>query len=347
MPVSAHYDADVVAEMQTIGSFFVDVFFNHIYAAAAANRPDNVAGEFTSQVRAYILAVKSDRKSYVAAMQALTDHCKDVAGWQVGSTAALTDHIAALFVPPQHYMYLDARLKDEKVAQVVVNLVGSLGVFARSEPMVRLIVDQHDAKHASTIQRLLEHSVDVLFTERTRTANLLLRGESQAKGVDVSAEALNDLRRQVEELASAVAQHKLRNARAERKLRRAAERLGRTTAKLRSVRAAASKLKEVVRRLLAEREVSPAPVPQPQHVPRPSLQAPQQPQHVPQQPQHVPQQPQHVPRPTPQISYVANGRVRPENLRPATAAQAPRRRVRATSEIEDVSGEESPEVSSD
>lgn len=193
---------------EAIGTHFVDVFFNHIYALAQkqaqAGDARSVTSAYQDAVAAYVQQVGQSGAAYQQTVNQLHLYVKDWVSMGANDYATFVDRTVACLVPDDYFADLTPKQKDELFSQMVSNVLAGMAVYCTKAPKLALIVDQHSARAASTIEEMQNYASSLLVHEQSRLSNMFLSVASGAKGVD-SAELVAGLKGMIRELAEKTA----------------------------------------------------------------------------------------------------------------------------------------------
>lgn len=195
-------DPALKSMLSIVGSHFVDIYFNHVYSSARSNvqKDHSLTSEYTRQVQAYIIGVKTDQGVYKSVAENLHRYHLGVAKFGSDSFAGFVDTLTDHFIPEQYRRHMSPKKKDEFLSTVICDLVSGLGAHFTTPDALRRVIDYHDQYAGDTIQRAQQEALTILMRSRGDIYNKFLRTVGQAKD-GVSAETLNQLRAVIKKLA--------------------------------------------------------------------------------------------------------------------------------------------------
>lgn len=214
---------------EIFSSYFVDVFYNHLYLAAVERHRADGRKSLTEQYMAivvdYAKALSSGPDPHRESPYARTvidfhkyykQHARNDLTFD-----ELVSRLAAFFVPDEYQNHLTVHNKDEAVSAALGDLVKTLAVRA-GKTMLAEVIDLREERNIQTIRALQDEGVRSLLTTRDRLfANFL---SEIGRGDDtVPAAVAEKLKQACRDLAS-------KNARLEKKLALCEERAGQAEA---------------------------------------------------------------------------------------------------------------------
>jgi hypothetical protein len=190
------YDRKLISILEIVGSHFVDIFFNHVWASAHTNLKSgtSITDEYTRRVKAYILGVKTDERCYRDIVTRLHEYFRATTRYTTLSFSDFVERIISQFIPLEYYDLLNAAEKDETLGSVIADLISGLGTYVTRPDMLRRIIDEHDLQPKVTIRMIQDQGVTVLLAKRSVIHNNFLRKIGQATDT-VSSEIVDDLKK--------------------------------------------------------------------------------------------------------------------------------------------------------
>ena len=193
------YDKRLISIFNVIGSYFVDVMFNHIYNASKVNNSTSITDEYKKNVQAYVLAIKNDHKIYRDTVSALHDYFTIKTSYKTISFNKFVDNIVELIVPEDYFDSLNIDEKDEILGSTICELVSNLAVYATKPEMLSKIIDYHSKEYKVTIGMLQQHCTTVLLGKRDTIYNQFLKKIGQAQTV-IPMEIVENMRNALKKL---------------------------------------------------------------------------------------------------------------------------------------------------
>jgi hypothetical protein len=196
-----HYDKRLISVFDVIGSYFVDVLFNHIYNASKMHvaGESSITDEFKRNIQVYIIEVKNNHTSYTKTLNELHKYFTACTSYKTISFTKFVDNIVELVMPEEYFDSLNNSEKDEVLGSTICDLISGLGVYATSPDMLSRIIDHHDSQHEITIKMLQQYSITLLIAKRDSIYNKFLKNIGQAKET-VSIDIVENMRKVIRRL---------------------------------------------------------------------------------------------------------------------------------------------------
>jgi len=203
------YDQRLISIFEILGSYFVDVYYNHVYNSAQTGLKagGSLTDEYVRRVQSYIVGVKTDEQCYRQVVQNLHRYFQTTTRYTTLSFADFVERIVQQFIPPEYYDLLTSPEKDESLGSAIADLVSGLGAYVTSPDLIRRIIDEHDHAPRVTIRMVQDQGVTILLAKRGEIHNSFLRWVGQAKNT-VSAEIADNLVQALRRLAKQKAELK-------------------------------------------------------------------------------------------------------------------------------------------
>jgi len=204
----ASHDPKVISVFEVLGSYFVDVFFNHLHHSAktSTSRGSSVTDEYVRRVQAFVIGVKTDKSCYGRVIQVVHEYFKTTTRYTALSFSAFVDRIVSVCIPEQYFSGFTADEKDEILSSVICDLVSNLASFATKPDVLHKVIDQHTVAPGVTVRMLQDAAVNALISKRAALQNKFLRKMGQARdhvSMDVIEDMKKALRRLVKEKVEA------------------------------------------------------------------------------------------------------------------------------------------------
>jgi hypothetical protein len=246
------HDPRMISVFEIIGSYFVDVVFNHVYGSAQTNvsNGSSLTDEFIHRSMAYMTGIKSDKECYGRAVNSLHRYFTSSTRYTTISFANFVDLIVGIYIPEDYFRQFTTADKDEILSSILCDLISNLTVAATQPDMLRRIIDEHNQSPSVTIRMLQDSAVSILIAKRSALINKFVHKMGQARehvSMDVVEEMKITLRRLVKEKIAAEARAK-----------EAEDSLGELKAKYRELREREGKLLKLVAMLRDSRNHGPA-----------------------------------------------------------------------------------------
>lgn len=218
-------DAKVLSIFEVFGSYYVDVFFNHLHATARKTTANGeaVTDKYRAHAQAYLIGVKNDKHLYHETVQGVHRYFA-AHGYSTWTFAELVDRVVGCFVPAEYFRQMKTVDKDEILSSVVCDLVGHLATYSTSTDLLRRVIDLHDAEAPTTIRMMQDACVSAQIQKRDEIHNKFISRLGQTRE-GVSAEMFEKLKRALRQLAEEKAEAVQRAERAEDKIEELRDRL--------------------------------------------------------------------------------------------------------------------------
>ena len=201
MSAFSNHDPTLITILEIIGSYFVDVFYNHIYNSAKLRQGGrSITDEYKKQIQTYILAVKNDSNLYRNMVTNMHKYFQNVTSYTTITFNNFVDKIVEQFVPEEYLDLYKTEERDEILGNILCDLVSGLGTHATSPEMLSKIIDQHGINSKVIVRMMQDHSITLMLTKRDSIHNRLLGEQTQAKEV-VSMSIVNNLTEKIHSLA--------------------------------------------------------------------------------------------------------------------------------------------------
>jgi hypothetical protein len=237
---------------EIVGSFFVDVIFNHVYNSARTNvsNGSSLTDEYIRRITAYMTGVKSDKQCYGDTVHNLHRYVTGTTRYTTISFSSFVDLIVSVCIPEEYFGQFTTQDKDEILSSVLCDLVANLTAYATKHDMLRRVIDEHNQSSEVTIRMLQDFAVQSLIEKRSDLRNKFLRKKGQARenvSMDIVEDMKQALRRVVKEKSELAAS-----------LKAAEEARGELAAQVRELKKREAKLRQLVDLLRDGRARGPA-----------------------------------------------------------------------------------------
>jgi hypothetical protein len=146
----ANQDPTLISILEVLGSYFVDVFYNHLYNSTKLRKGErSITDAYRGQVQAYILAIQNDNQLYRTTVVTLHTYFRNTTSFATISFNSFVDKVVGQFVPKEYLDLYETEERDEVLSSIICDLVASLGAYAISSDMLTRIIDNH-AQHQVT-----------------------------------------------------------------------------------------------------------------------------------------------------------------------------------------------------
>ncbi len=208
----------ITTTFDTLGTFFVDIFYNDIYnksrSVFESARAASITEAYKHMSMSYINILSSNVAIYKQIITALFEYFKKHYSNPGMSFAAFIDRIILAFFPPEYKNTLSDNNKDTLLREVVVNGLTEFIKFLLSPDILSRVIDDH--KNCNNVKILQDRFVTIFSAHRESYYSRIvekLRGGNDAN--KVPATIYEDLKQKmVDEVRKRVAvERELNNAR--------------------------------------------------------------------------------------------------------------------------------------
>jgi hypothetical protein len=184
----------VVTLFGTVGSYFVDCYYKHIFASAsAAVGNGSLADEYVKQVQSYVVGIKTDSRYYNIVLNEARKMYSIVSS-QIGY-AEFVNLLVSSCTPKEYYIHFTSEVKDEILGSIICNLVSGLAAFVTTPEILPRVLDTRyrisKSSALEVVQVLQEKAVRILMEERTNLYNKFLKKQGQVRDIRSSDEYEN------------------------------------------------------------------------------------------------------------------------------------------------------------
>jgi hypothetical protein len=163
-----NYDTKILVIFDTIGCYFIDIFYNSLYLKARdmvqMGSAASITDAYRTNVIAYIKGVNVRKDLYMIVVKNLHNYYQKIAGASSAIFSDFEDKILSQFIPYEYYADFTSRHKDSVFHGIIVKTVNDFGTFILKPKIMRLIIDKH--MDQSNISLLQDQIVDILIILR-------------------------------------------------------------------------------------------------------------------------------------------------------------------------------------
>lgn len=179
-------------ELEIVGTYFVDVYFNHIYSTAANNFKEGDSGSITTTyqhyVTAYAAAFRDDQQTYTQIVEQIYKYASNYSRDNIGASLGFNqfvDGIVSLMVPKEFFPSLTVPEKDRFLQKVLTNLVDKFSVYCTRNDMLQEIIDKRHQQPKITLQNMQDYAIVILKGEQVSSLNKFIK---HSRGVKESSD---------------------------------------------------------------------------------------------------------------------------------------------------------------
>lgn len=175
----------IAQTFEIIGSYFCDIYYNHLYLAAKSKKKNNdtanptkshlsqsITDEYKQAVVAFGYAIKKDKGHYSKAVTGMYRFYQTYSKFSAMTLNQFIDMLLGIFVPEDYYNQLDSRNRDQLLVKIVIALIDSLCIFVTRPDILPLIIDKHG--NTANITMLQDHAIETLINERDKIFSMFV-----------------------------------------------------------------------------------------------------------------------------------------------------------------------------
>lgn len=170
--VKQHYDTKTLAVFDIVGTYFVDVFYNHLYTRAAEMVKKGAKQNITDAYKENIFNYQSGLKihsNYVKTLKNLHEYYQQWTTYSAIIFSEFQDKILSNFIPMDYYRDFSNKDKDSTLYAIIMQTVNELVVYTTSNQIFLDIIDNHGDKDFIAIMQ--DETVDMLILQREEYYN--------------------------------------------------------------------------------------------------------------------------------------------------------------------------------
>lgn len=192
-----NYDGKMIGIFDTIGSFFVDVFYNNHYLFSRdlvkSGRASSLTDAYKGTVANYMSGIASRKDLYMTVVKSLHEYYQKSSGFGVIIFPEFEDKLLSQFIPNEYYRDFTEKHKDNTLHEIIVKTVNEFGEVILSRDVLKRIIDDHP--NLANVSYLQDRIVDIFITQREDYYAKFIREISKNNGNNkVSKELLDKLK---------------------------------------------------------------------------------------------------------------------------------------------------------
>jgi hypothetical protein len=162
-----NYDSRLIGVFEIIGSYFVDVIYNHHYLLAKDLVRRQQANNLTDAYRATIINYmngSSRDELFKIIVQKLHEFYQKNSGFSSVLLSEFQNKVLLQFIPPEYYQDFTDHHKDIVLKEIVVRTVNEFGEVILAPTMLRKIIDSRTDR--DNVVQLQDRIVDIFILQR-------------------------------------------------------------------------------------------------------------------------------------------------------------------------------------
>lgn len=192
-----NYDVKTIGIFDTIGSYFIDVFYNNHYLMAKGSVSDGRATSITDAYRANVLkymnGIAARPDLYMTVVKKLHEYYQRTSGFGSIVFSDFEDKMLSQFIPPDYYKDFSEKHKDQTLREIIVKTVNELGEIVVGRDMLKRIIDDHMNK--MNVTYLQDRIVEIFIIQREDYYERFAKEISKKNGNDkVDKDVVNKLK---------------------------------------------------------------------------------------------------------------------------------------------------------
>lgn len=192
-----NYDTKAVALFDTIGSYFVDVYYNsHFLLARDAvreGRAVSITDAYRTNVLNYMTGISKRDDLYKTVVRGLHEFYQKNSGFGSVVLSEFQDRILSQFIPPEYYYDFTEKHKDRTLREIIIQTANDFGEVVTSKAMLCRVVDDHLNKRNITM--LQDRIVDIFIIQRENYYSKFVKAISNTNGnTKISKDVLDKLK---------------------------------------------------------------------------------------------------------------------------------------------------------
>ncbi len=182
-----NYDSKVIGIFDIIGSYFVDVFYNHHYLVARdavrAGRASNITDSYRNNVLLYMDGVNNRPDLYKKLVHQWHEfYQKNSIGFGSIVLSDFQNKVLSQFIPIDYYRDFNNQHKDKIFREIIIRSVSDFGEAILQHGMLSRIIDDHMNRENVTV--LQDVMVDILILQREEYHSKFARAVSRRNAGD-------------------------------------------------------------------------------------------------------------------------------------------------------------------
>ena len=162
------YDPKTIAIFDTIGTYFVDVFYNNHYFMAKdlveSGKSASITQAYQTAVISYMNGIKKHEHLCAKVVKGLHGfYIKSNHGVLSSLFADFEDRVLSQFIPPEYYMYFPGTRKDQTFQQIIIKAVNEFGAMMVESKYLSMVIDNRGKENLPILQ---DRIIDIFIMQR-------------------------------------------------------------------------------------------------------------------------------------------------------------------------------------
>ena len=164
----SNYDRTTISVFDTVGSFFVDVFYNNHYLFSRdmvkSGRATSITDAYRSTIVNYMSGISSRKDLYITVAKSLHEYYQKSSGFGSIVFSDFEDKFLSQFIPPEYYRDFTERIKDNTLHEIIICTVNEFGAAILGKDFLRRVIDDH--LNTNNVTFLQDRIVDIFIIQR-------------------------------------------------------------------------------------------------------------------------------------------------------------------------------------
>lgn len=162
-----NYSKKDLSVFDTVGTFFIDQFYNSLYLKAREHvnhgKADSLTDAYYEAVSGYANGIRIP-KFFKMTIMKLPEYYRKASRFDTITFPQFEDKMLSSFIPPEYYRDFTSSQKDQTLFEIIVKTVQELAKIMLRSDSLRLIIDDH--QNPNNIPIFQDQIVDVFILQR-------------------------------------------------------------------------------------------------------------------------------------------------------------------------------------
>ena len=173
------YSAKTISIYEIIGTYFVDVYYNHLYISARDrykgqnNVTNSITDEYKNAIIAYVKGIKEDKNYYIKTIKGIHEWFKVNTRFSTIGLSDFIDKFLEEFIPKEHFENLNDKEKEFFLNKIVTDIVIEFSHNVISPDKLSMVIDDH--KNSDNIAMWKHNIINIQIMEREKIFSLFMK----------------------------------------------------------------------------------------------------------------------------------------------------------------------------
>lgn len=163
-----NYDKKTLYVFDTIGTYFINIFYNSAYQAAYKRFESGAVSSLTDAYREfsikYLNGIRTDREFYITVIDKLHSYYHEHGGVASLLMSDFENIVVSKFIPAEYFNVMTSADKDRVMHEIISKTIGRFVVYLLDAQNLRKVIDERsDRKHVLSMQ---EHITNLFMVTR-------------------------------------------------------------------------------------------------------------------------------------------------------------------------------------